>query len=209
MPLGPAVRRLFGRHEHRIAELYRAIFIDIDAYARQIGEWVPGARRILEVGCGEGAVTERLARAYPDADILAIDITPRVGRLVRGRRDRVTFAETTVQQVAAEQPGAFDLVILSDVLHHVPSAIRRELLAAVRATIAPGGSLIFKDWERTAAPIHWLCHAGDRWLTGDRVRYLRKPEAEAMLADAFGRPAVIAQAWVRPWRNNFAMLARA
>jgi 2-polyprenyl-6-hydroxyphenyl methylase/3-demethylubiquinone-9 3-methyltransferase len=209
MPLGPAVRRLFGRHEHRIAELYRAIFIDIDAYARQIGDWVPGARRILEVGCGEGAVTERLARAYPDADILAIDITPRVGRLFRGRRDRVTFAETTVQQVAAEQPGAFDLVILSDVLHHVPSAIRRELLAAVRATIAPGGSLIFKDWERTAAPIHWLCHAGDRWLTGDRVRYLRKPEAEAMLADAFGRPAVVAQAWVRPWRNNFAMLARA
>jgi 2-polyprenyl-6-hydroxyphenyl methylase/3-demethylubiquinone-9 3-methyltransferase len=209
MPLGPAVRRLFGRHEHRIAELYRAIFIDIDAYARQIGDWVPGARRILEVGCGEGAVTERLARAYPDADIVAIDITPRVGRLFRGRRDRVTFAETTVQRVAAGQPGAFDLVILSDVLHHVPSAIRRELLAAVRATIAPGGSLIFKDWERTAAPIHWLCHAGDRWLTGDRVRYLRKPEAEAMLADAFGRPAVVAQAWVRPWRNNFAMLARA
>ena len=41
------------------------------------------------------------------------------------------------------------------------------------------------------------------------VRYLRKDEAEAMLADAFGRPAVVAQARVRPWRNNFAMLARA
>lgn len=208
MPLGPAVRRLFGRHEHRVADLYRAIFVDIDAYARLIGDWVPGARRILEVGCGEGAVTERLARVYPDADILAIDITPRVGRLFRGRRGRVTFVETTVQQVAAEQPGAFDLVVLSDVIHHVPLPIRRELLAAVRATIAPGGALIFKDWERTAAPIHWLCHAGDRWLTGDRVRYLRKPEAEAMLADAFGRPAVVARAWVRPWRNNFAMLAR-
>ena len=209
MPLGPAVRRLFGRHEHRVAALYRAIFVDIDAYARQIGDWVPGARRILEVGCGEGAVTEQLARVYPDADILAIDITPRVGRLYRGRRERVAFAQTTVQQVAAERPGGFDLVILSDVLHHVPATMRRELLAAVRASVAPGGSLIFKDWERTAAPIHWLCHAADRWLTGDRVRYLRRPEAEAMLADAFGRPAVVAQAFVRPWRNNFAMLARA
>jgi 2-polyprenyl-3-methyl-5-hydroxy-6-metoxy-1,4-benzoquinol methylase len=209
MPLGPAVRRLFGRHEHRVAALYRAIFVDIDAYARQIGDWVPSARRILEVGCGEGAVTERLVRLYPDAEILAIDITPRVGRLYRGRRERVAFAQTTVQQVAAERPGGFDLVILSDVLHHVPATMRRELLAAVRASVAPGGSLIFKDWERTAAPIHWLCHAGDRWLTGDRVRYLRRPEAEAMLADAFGRPAVVAQAFVRPWRNNFAMLARA
>jgi 2-polyprenyl-6-hydroxyphenyl methylase/3-demethylubiquinone-9 3-methyltransferase len=114
-----------------------------------------------------------------------------------------------VQQVAAKRPGGFDLVILSDVLHHVPATMRRELLAAVRASMAPGGSLIFKDWERTAAPIHWLCHAGDRWLTGDRVRYLRRPEAEAMLAEAFGRSAVVAQAFVRPWRNNFAMLARA
>jgi 2-polyprenyl-3-methyl-5-hydroxy-6-metoxy-1,4-benzoquinol methylase len=209
MPLGPAVRRLFGRHEHRIAELYRAIFVDIDAYARQIGDWIPTARRILEVGCGEGAVTERLARLYPDADILAIDITPRVGRLFRGPRHRVTFAEITVRQVATEQPGSFDLVMLSDVLHHVPPPLRPELLAAVRATVAPGGALIFKDWERTAAPIHWLCHAGDRWLTGDRVRYLRKLDAEAMLADAFGGPAVVAQARVRPWRNNFAMLARA
>jgi 2-polyprenyl-6-hydroxyphenyl methylase/3-demethylubiquinone-9 3-methyltransferase len=209
MPLGPAVRRLFGRHEHRVAALYRAIFVDIDAYARQIGDWVPAARRILEVGCGEGAVTERLACLYPDADILAIDITPRIGRLFRGPCERVTFTQITVQQVAAERPGAFDLVILSDVLHHVPAAIRRELLSAVRATVAPSGSLIFKDWERTAAPIHWLCHAGDRWLTGDRVRYLRQSEAEAMLTDAFGRPAVVARAWIKPWRNNFAMLARA
>jgi 2-polyprenyl-6-hydroxyphenyl methylase/3-demethylubiquinone-9 3-methyltransferase len=209
MPLGPAVRGLFGRHEHRVAALYRAIFVDIDAYARQIGDWVPAARRILEVGCGEGAVTERLVRLYPVADILAIDVTPRVGRLFRGPQDRVTFKQITVQQVAADAPGAFDLVILSDVLHHVPAAMRGELLAAVRATVAPGGALIFKDWERTTAPIHWLCHAGDRWLTGDRVCYLRRPEAEAMLADAFGRSAVVAQAFVKPWRNNFAMLARA
>ena len=209
MPLGPAVRRLFGRHEHRVTALYRAIFVDIDAYARQIGDWVPAARRVLEVGCGEGAVTERLVHLYPAADILAIDITPRVGRLFRGPRDRVTFKQVTVQQVAADAPGAFDLVILSDVLHHVPAAMRGELLAAVRASVAPGGALVFKDWERTAAPIHWLCHAGDRWLTGDRVRYLRRSEAEAMLADAFGRPAVVARACVKPWRNNFAMLARA
>jgi hypothetical protein len=39
-----------------------------------------------------------------------------------------------------------------------------------------------------------FCHAGDRWLTGDRVSYLCKPEAEAMLADAFGRPPVVARA---------------
>lgn len=209
MPIGPTVRRLFGRHEHFVAALYRSVFIDIDAYARQIGTWVPHARRILEVGCGEGAVTERLVRLYPDAHITAIDVTPNAGRLFRGSRARVSFEEKTVQAVALEQPGQFDLVILSDVIHHVPTPLRRELLAAVRRTVAPGGALVFKDWERTRTPIHWLCHAGDRWLTGDRVRYLHKADADAMLAEAFGRAPVVAEARVRPWRNNFAMLARA
>jgi 2-polyprenyl-6-hydroxyphenyl methylase/3-demethylubiquinone-9 3-methyltransferase len=134
---------------------------------------------------------------------------PAVGRLYRGPTERVRFRETTVQSVASESPGAFDLVILSDVVHHVPLSFREEFLVAVRACVAPGGVLLFKDWERTATPIHWLCHATDRWLTGDRVSYLRKPEAKAMLRRAFGRPPVVAEAWVRPWRNNFAMLVRA
>ena len=209
MPIGPTVRRMFGRHEHLVAALYRSVFIDIDAYCRQIGAWVPQARRILEVGCGEGAVTERLVQLYPDAEIMAIDVTPNAGRLFRGCRERVSFEEKTVQAVALEQPGQFDLVILSDVIHHVPTAIRRELLAAVRRTVAPDGALVFKDWERTPTPIHWLCHAGDRWLTGDHVHYLSKPDADAMLAETFGRPPIVAEARVRPWRNNFAMLARA
>ncbi|HET7605934.1 MAG TPA: methyltransferase [Sphingomicrobium sp.] len=208
MPIGPVVRRLFGRHEHRIAALYRSVFVDLDAYADRIGAWVPKAQRILEVGCGEGAVTERLAQLYPDAEILAVDIMPAVGRLYRGRTDRVSFRVATVQAVAAESPGGFDLVILSDVIHHVPVPLREEILAAVRTCVAPGGVFLFKDWKRTATPIHWLCHAGDRWLTGDRVSYLTKPQAEAMLIRAFGRPAE-AEAWVRPWRNNFALLTRA
>lgn len=209
MPIGPVVRRMFGRHEHLVAALYRSMFIDVGAFSRQIGMWVPQARRILEVGCGEGAVTERLVHLYPGADILAIDVMPNAGRLFRGNRGRVTFLEKTVQAVAQEQPGQFDLVILSDVIHHVPQELRRELLAAVRRTVAPGGSLVFKDWELTATPIHWLCHASDRWLTGDDVHYLHKAEADAMLIEAFDGPAVMAEARIRPWRNNFAMLARA
>lgn len=207
--IGSLVRRAFGRHERTVAAAYRAIFFDIASYAVLIGTWVPCPRRILEVGCGEGAVTERLARLYPDADILAIDITSSVGRLFEGDRTNVEFVETTVQAVAAAQPGSFDLVILSDVLHHVPVTLRDDLLAAVRATIAPGGHLLFKEWERRATPIHWLCYASDRWITGDRIRYLRRVESVALLAAAFGRDAVVAEARIRPWHNNLALLVAA
>jgi len=169
---------------------------------------MPQAEKILEVGCGEGAVTEQLARLYPNADIMAIDITPRVGRLFNGNRDRVQFVETTIQAVAATKPGQFDLIILSDVLHHVPIALREELLTAVHSTLAPEGRLFFKDWERRFTPIHWLGYASDRWITGDRIHYLRKQEAAELIAGTFGPDSIIAEARVRPWNNNFAFLVQ-
>jgi len=89
MTIGATVRRLFGRHERTVARLYRSIFIDIGCLSSLIREWMPQAQKILEVGCGEGAITEQLARLYPNADIMAIDITPRVGRLFNGNQDRV------------------------------------------------------------------------------------------------------------------------
>ncbi|MBS1240017.1 MAG: putative 3-demethylubiquinone-9 3-O-methyltransferase [Proteobacteria bacterium] len=206
MPIGPAVRKMFGRHERQIAELYRSIYIDLDSYIEVISNWISSPRRILEVGAGEGAVTERLAQAFPDAEILGIDIMPAVGRLYEGPVGKVRFEEKTVQQLAVEQPGAFDFVILSDVIHHVPPALRREILEALRACVAPGGRVIFKDWARSKTPIHWMCMASDKYLTGDDVNFLSRDEAAAAIEDVFGGGTIAATAFVKPWRNNFVFL---
>ena len=208
MPIGPVVRRMFGPYERQIAEAYRSIYIDIDSYISTLLEWKPTALRILEVGCGEGAVTERLVKAYPAAQITAIDITPRLGRLFQGPAERVTFIECAVQEIAARDPAGFDLVLLSDVMHHVPEAFRQDLLDAARAALAPGGAFVFKDWERTNAPIHWMCHASDRWLTGDKVAFMNRAEMRERLAKSFGESSLVAEARLAPWRNNLATLVR-
>jgi 2-polyprenyl-6-hydroxyphenyl methylase/3-demethylubiquinone-9 3-methyltransferase len=208
MPAGPVVRAMFGPYERRVAELYRSIFIDIDAFVATTFAWNPVAARILEVGCGEGAVTERLQATYTRSLITAIDLHARVGRLYAGPRDRVEFIRCTVQQVAAAGPGKYDLVVLSDVLHHVPVESRQGLLDATRAALAPGGTLVFKDWERNRSPIHWLGYASDRWLTGDRISYMTRHEMRQSLARSFGDASLRAEARVPPWRNNIATLVR-
>lgn len=208
MPIGPAVRRAFGPFEHQITEIYRSIYVNLDDYVAAVQDWVPDASAILEVGCGEGAVTERLAAAYPNARIRAIDITPRAGRLYRGAAGRVTFEQKTVQEVAAESPGAFDLVMIADVIHHVPTALRTEIINAARDALAPGGSLIFKEWERTRTPIHWMCVASDRWLTGDKVSFMSRDEGRALLTESFNPEALVAERRVAPWRNNLMTLVR-
>jgi 2-polyprenyl-6-hydroxyphenyl methylase/3-demethylubiquinone-9 3-methyltransferase len=113
-----------------------------------------------------------------------------------------------VQEIAASEPAKFDLVLLCDVLHHVPGEVRQELLDAIRMTLAPQGVFVFKDWERNYSPIHWLCYASDRWLTGDRISYMTREQMRGKLAHSFGEAALIAEARVRPWWNNIATLIR-
>jgi 2-polyprenyl-6-hydroxyphenyl methylase/3-demethylubiquinone-9 3-methyltransferase len=113
-----------------------------------------------------------------------------------------------VQDVATLEPGQYDLVVLSDVLHHVPADLRCGILDAIRSVLASQGTLIFKDWQKNLAPIHWMCYASDRWLTGDRISYMSRGEMRNGLARSFGEAALIAEARVRPWWNNLATLVR-
>ncbi len=160
------------------------------------------------MGCGEGAVTERLRALYPAADITAIDLTARLGRLYRGPRERVRFIQRPVQDVAAAEPGRYDLVVLCDVLHHVPESAPPVAARRDSTTLAPGGVLVFKDWERTGTPIHWLCYASDRWITGDRIAYMTRDEMRARLSRSFGEAALVAEARTAPRPNNVATLVR-
>lgn len=103
MGIGPWIRRMFGPYERQVSDAYRALFFDIGDFLDRVRAWKPTARRVLEVGCGEGAVTERLNAAYPDAEITAIDITPRIGRLYRGPSRGVRFVHCGVQDIAATE----------------------------------------------------------------------------------------------------------
>lgn len=208
MSFGQFIRRMFGPYERQISEAYRSIFVDVDDLVAGIGAWVPSARRILEVGCGEGAVSERLAAAYPDAELVGIDIAPNVGRLYAGPPGRVRFLQATIEQYRASAPGEFDLIVLADVVHHVPLPLRASLLDAIRQMIAPGGYLVFKEWERNRTPIHWLGYFSDRWITGDRISYMSRDELHRAVAQSFGRDAIVAEQRVRPWRNNLSLLVR-
>jgi 2-polyprenyl-6-hydroxyphenyl methylase/3-demethylubiquinone-9 3-methyltransferase len=113
-----------------------------------------------------------------------------------------------VQEIAARESGEYDLVVLSDVLHHVPLEFRQGLLDAVRTVLAPKGTFVFKDWQRNNTPIHWLCYASDRWLTGDRISYMTRNEMRECLALTFGEASLVGEARVGPWWNNIATLVR-
>lgn len=145
-------------------------------------------------------MTERLVGHYPEAEILSIDISPRLGRLYKGPRHRVTFQQRTVQDVVTETPEHFDLIVLADVMHHVQPESRPEFFRSVEAGLQIGGNLIFKDWERSISPQHAACFFMERYITGDKVKYCNHSE----LKD-FSRFTLVDERRIRPWRNNVAL----
>lgn len=208
--IGRTVRRAFGPYEHRVAELYRGMFIDLEDLADCIRDWA-SPTAILEVGCGEGALAERLARDFPQASYTGIDIIPHLGRLYHGPvSDRVRFRRITAEDLAEAEPGAYDLVVINDVLHHVPAPARNSLMAAARKLLAPGGRLVFKDWLRKPTPIHAAVYVADVHIGGDRdVSYMPMATQREMIAAAFGEGAILGERPIRPWRQNWAFLVAA
>jgi trans-aconitate methyltransferase len=110
---------------------------------------VPGvrtARRILDVGCGEGTFLAALLTRYRDALGLGVEREPAVAE--RARRH---FAAAQVHRrvevwvgdvLASDLPvGAFDLALLNQVLHSFTESQRDALFARLFERIAPGGVL--------------------------------------------------------------------
>jgi len=208
MPIGPTVRRLLGPLEKPTANLYRAFFVNLGRQIDQVHRWAPTASDILEIGCGEGAVCDRLASVYPSAQITGIDITPRAGRLGRTDSGRVHFANATAGEFAASHPGQFDLVLICDVMHHVPWDAHADLLQSAGRLLRPGGALVVKDWERITNIAHFLCAFSDRVITGDSVRYATAAEFQRLFESVFGPGSVAEQVRLPPWRNNVMFFVR-
>lgn len=205
MGIGPLIRRAFGRHERRISELYRGIFVDLDAFVASIQGNVAMPATVLEIGCGDGMVTERLARAFPDSSLTGIDICAQPGRLFRGDRSRVRFLRISPEELTAAEATRYQLMIISDVLHHVPHQNWRHFLAGAGRLLAQGGTLVLKDWVREPTPVYALGYLSDRLITADRIRYPGETELKCIAERTFGAGALRFEFRVRPWHCNLAL----
>jgi 2-polyprenyl-3-methyl-5-hydroxy-6-metoxy-1,4-benzoquinol methylase len=105
--------------------------------------------RVADVGCGVGWSTLALARAYPRATVVGYDLdAASIGearRRAAAEALTVRFEQKGAEAVAGEGP--FDLILVLEALHDMAQPTRA--LAALRAALAPQGSVLIAD-ERVA-----------------------------------------------------------
>ena len=114
----------------------------IGAYADLAG------KRVADVGCGGGILSEGLARA--GAEVLGIDLAEELLEVadLHGLESGVgvRYRRISAEDLAEEQPGAFDHVTCMEMLEHVPEPM--SVVRACAQLVKPGGKVFFSTLNR-------------------------------------------------------------
>ena len=129
-----------------------------DAVFAAVAEANP--QRVLEVGCGQGELAERI-QCELGADVAAIDSSPRMVELTRRRGIDAELADAVALPFA---DGLFDCAVAAWVLYHVRDLDR--VVAELHRVLRPGGRLV--------AATNGIRHLEEMW----RLVGLDKPSAK-------------------------------
>ncbi len=150
-----------------------------------------GGKTALDVGCGGGILAEAMARRA--AHVTGIDLAAKplgVARLhaLDAGVGNLDYREIATEALAAEKPGAFDVVTCMEMLEHVPDPA-----AVVRgcATLArPGGWVFFSTLNRNPKAFLFAIVGAEYLLrllprgTHEYARFIRPSELARWVRDA-------------------------
>lgn len=117
-------------------------------------------RRILDLGCGTGSTTLTLKRAFPQAEVIGLDLSPYM--LFMGEyKARQAGLEIQWRHGNAESTGfpeaSFDVVTMALLFHETPPAVSQAILRECYRLLVPGGEVLMLDGnQRTLNSTDWL-----------------------------------------------------
>ena len=148
----PAELEKFGELAHRwwdptseFKPLHDINPLRLDWIDRSVGL---AGKKVVDVGCGGGLLSEGMAAR--GATVTGIDLSEKplgVAKLhLYESGQQVDYRLISAEQLADEQPGAFDVVTCLEMLEHVPNPA--SVVAACARLVKPGGQVFFSTLNR-------------------------------------------------------------
>jgi SAM-dependent methyltransferase len=144
--------------------------------------------RVVDLGCGDGAMLDEIARALPDAELAGIDLSDAQIELNRAARPETQWHQRDLDgdvTFGAELEGAFDAILASEVIEHLDR---------------PGAFLTSaRRLAQTGARLYLSTQSGPVRETERRVghrRHYSTEEMTSLLGETGWRP-------IRVWNTGF------
>ena len=107
--------------------------------------------RVIDLGCGTGELTRRLADALPGSDVLGLDSSPEMlAKAAQQARPGLRFERGTIETVE----GAWDLIFSNAALHWVEH--HAALIPRLFSLLHPGGQVVVQVPSNFSHPSHTL-----------------------------------------------------
>ncbi len=124
------------------------------------GIQVKQPRRIIDLGCGTGSTTLMLKQAFPEAEVIGLDLSPYM--LVRASHKAENMnLDISWRHGNAEKTGlpenSFDLVTATFLFHETPPAVSQIILHESFRLLIPGGQALILDAnQKNLQHLEWL-----------------------------------------------------
>jgi 2-polyprenyl-6-hydroxyphenyl methylase/3-demethylubiquinone-9 3-methyltransferase len=116
-------------------------------------EWINArvplvGKNVIDIGCGGGVLSESMARK--GAKVTGIDLSKKALKVadLHGLESgvEVRYKLIAAEDMAAEEPGQFDVVTCMEMLEHVPDPAA--IVRAAATLVKPGGHVFFSTLNR-------------------------------------------------------------
>jgi len=169
-------------------------------------------KRVLDVGCGGGILSDSMARA--GASVLGIDLSTkplRVAELhaMEAGTEGVEYREVAVEALAAEQPAGFDVVTCMEMLEHVPDPA--SVVRACAELVKPGGWVFLSTLNRNPKSFLFAIVGAEYVLkmlpkgTHEYSRFIRPAELAQFCRDAGLEPQATRGLSYNPLTQRYSM----
>ena len=117
-------------------------------------------QKIIDLGCGTGSTTIMIKRAFPNAEVIGLDLSPQMLVMSQYKAQQAGL-DIHWQHGKAEATGfpdnEFDVVTASLLFHETPPEISLAILKEAYRLLKPGGQVIILDGhQKTLRNTTWL-----------------------------------------------------
>jgi tRNA (uracil-5-)-methyltransferase TRM9 len=146
-------REFYGRFAEEFSDTRSPERVNIDP----LNPYLRDGTSILDAGCGNGRLAERLDQEGHSLTYAGVDAVPQLIQIARSKAAALRHTSASYYLADVTSPGwtkqlqayhPFDVVVALALLHHIPGTEPRlQVLRDLHSLLCPGGVLIMSNWQ--------------------------------------------------------------